>query len=519
MRKIAIFLVISLSYYLYDIGNIDGVRQGTEALYVQIAKEMSESNNYLTPLYRGEPHWSKPPLQFWLGSLFLKAYGAFSLGVARSSMASVSFFSVLVLGFLLRKISKISLIETVILMLGCFGTLKFSRTFMMEVPLMFFPTLSLIFFYKCIKEQDNKSLGFSIVLGALSVLVKGQISIVMALISFGFYNLINLFFGGYLFNNFRAILKYSIGVTLLSSLWFLLCYLEYGTEFFNYFFIRENIGKFNQVDMPASRIIEGLIMFTFPWLFLLPAFLKSIKNIKHLSDFQIFCLSCFLGHYLIWFFPKQKSHHYAIPSLIFFIIFCFDYYKTTGVNKNIIRAFSFLGNSLLLILGSVCLYFSKDTVGFLSGLVGVSSIVISLYYLAKFNFKNYLVTTCISFFTVWCVCLPVFFIPLIPNNVVILIKKNPQSTVLLNDRRSFFFEQYLGRRVKVITAPEVLREIQSDNWVISSKYRLFNEKVPEKFIFKNWKKWKRKVRLNDFSKAITHRDLSYLKEDMFLFKK
>src|SRR5690606_32813629 len=60
--------VFALAFFLmaWDIGNLDAIRQGTEGFYLQISKEMAQANSWLTPLYRGQAHWSKPPLHFWM---------------------------------------------------------------------------------------------------------------------------------------------------------------------------------------------------------------------------------------------------------------------------------------------------------------------------------------------------------------------------------------------------------------------------------------------------------------------
>lgn len=520
MAKIAVFIIISLGYYLYDIGNLDGVRQGTEALYVQIAKEMTELNSFLVPIYRGEPHWSKPPLQFWMGVFALKLNGGvFSLGVARASMAFFSFFSAIVLSIIIEKFSRIKKLEALIIVLGCFGTLKFSRTFMMEVPLMFLPTLSMYAFYNYLRDKNYKSLVCSIVFGSAAVLVKGQISLVMAFLSMLFFIGLNYLQTKKFDIYFKRSFLYFFSVLFFSSIWFFLCYLEFGKEFFNYFFLRENIGKFNQVNMPHSRILEGLVMFIFPWLFLIPSFFRGLKKFHNLSSFQIFSVSCFLGHYLIWFIPKQKSHHYAIPSLLFFIIFCFDFLKANEKFKLSEKIFGLVSSILLIILSIVCLYFSESSFYIISGALGIIGSIISIKYLNGPNIKKYLIFTCLTFFTLWSVSLPVFFIPLIPSKVVSYIKENGNKEVLLNDRRSFFFEQYLDKEIKVIGAKEVQKSIDENYLVISSKYRLFSELIEDKYIKKKWKKWKRKVRSKDLIKAFKERDLEYLKEDMFLYHK
>ena len=63
---LSLFTIIPILLYFFDLGNVNALRQGTEGFYLLITQEMFEAKSFLTPLIYGAPHWSKPPLQFWL---------------------------------------------------------------------------------------------------------------------------------------------------------------------------------------------------------------------------------------------------------------------------------------------------------------------------------------------------------------------------------------------------------------------------------------------------------------------
>ena len=107
----------------WDIGNILAPRQGTESLYVQISKEMFESGSFVTPLYTGTAHWSKPPLQFWIPMPLYAFFGGFSLHLARVSMGVLSIFTLIGLTrFLRRQDIQVDLIIISAIFLSSFGT-------------------------------------------------------------------------------------------------------------------------------------------------------------------------------------------------------------------------------------------------------------------------------------------------------------------------------------------------------------------------------------------------------------
>ena len=43
-----------------------GIYETTEGRYAECAREMVETGNYLAPTLSYRPHWSKPPLAYWI---------------------------------------------------------------------------------------------------------------------------------------------------------------------------------------------------------------------------------------------------------------------------------------------------------------------------------------------------------------------------------------------------------------------------------------------------------------------
>lgn len=70
MKKLALSAILILLVLMFDLGNPDALRQGTEGFYLQVSSEMYSLREWLTPYYMGNPHWSKPPLLFLLAQPF-----------------------------------------------------------------------------------------------------------------------------------------------------------------------------------------------------------------------------------------------------------------------------------------------------------------------------------------------------------------------------------------------------------------------------------------------------------------
>ncbi len=490
--------------FVWDIGNILAPRQGTESLYVQISKEMYELGSYLTPMYRGEAHWSKPPLQFWLPMPLYALFGGFSLTLARLSMAFTSIASVgLIFWLLKRQKISLSLVKVGIIFLSSFGILKFSRIFMMEVPLSLLPLLGALAFYDYLQTRSRFMWGLSILFIGLGGLVKGPVSLAMgytSLASFWFYQF--KWQRKNIFNDVMLTIVCSLGVC---SIWYLLCFQKHGMEFINYFFLRENLGKFGQSSsMSPLKIIQGLIIYTFPWLHLIR--LKQIKQ-QLTNPFFVYLVIHFLIFFLIWFIPSQKSHHYAMPGFAFWLVILLISPRSFS-RDHLSRMLFWLQVVILILLSFIFLYFSNSVVELAIALIPVMLLLFSIHH----HVSSYGIG--ISFVILFTMIASRFYLPLIPNAGVEALLTQKHVSVFFNDRRPFFLEERLGRKVKLF----VKDAIASGDYIVTPENRAKRLETSRLESLFSWEKWKRKIVLQDVANALKQRDLKYLKSSYILYK-
>ena len=503
-KYLAMLLLVSL--FLWDIGNILAPRQGTESLYVQISKEMYEKQSFVTPIYRGEAHWSKPPLQYWLPMPLYYLSGGFSLAAARSSMAIMSIFSLsLLLFFLSRLGEKLDFTKSAMIFLASFGVLKFSRIFMMEIPLALMPLVGSVGFYYYLQTKKTRYLLLSSLFIGLGGLVKGPVSLAMGFASIGLFGLVqHVYFEK---NHLKSILNL-VGLSLLiSSIWYFICLKQYGTEFFNYFFLRENLGKFGQESsMSPLKIVQGLFIYTFPWFHLVRFGPKTINS--RVKD-PLFCylLIHFFIFFIIWFIPSQKSHHYAMPSFAFWITLILINPQSMTRNK-ISRFLFWIQVGALLLLSSLFLYFSNTLIELALALTPIVVLLFSI----KMKQSTYGIA--ISFVALFTTIIVRFFLPLVPSDRIEKLMTDPARNIYYNDRRPFFLEQRLNRKVKLYGPGKAIR----GDLIMGTQARL--NLIAEQNL-KNvgvWDKWKRKVTKKEVYLALIKRDLSYLKSSYHLLQ-
>ncbi|MEI8348297.1 MAG: glycosyltransferase family 39 protein, partial [Pseudomonadota bacterium] len=179
-----IFLVLLLLLvgHLFDLSNPNALRQGTEGFYLKISQEMFEQKSFITPLHMGEPHWSKPPLLFWLAMPLYFIFGV-KLWAARLSVLIFSILGTWLIARWLRDRFTIPATLGIIFLASSFGFFKYFRIYMMEMPLAILSCLSIFYFYDYWADNRKKDLVLASLFLGLSILVKGPVSLAMASVS------------------------------------------------------------------------------------------------------------------------------------------------------------------------------------------------------------------------------------------------------------------------------------------------------------------------------------------------
>jgi 4-amino-4-deoxy-L-arabinose transferase-like glycosyltransferase len=93
------YLLIVLLIALFTSFTFQGSRglyESTEGRYAECGLEMVKSHDYMTPTLNGVPHWTKPPLTYWVIAAGIKIFGKNESG-ARIGNSVAFFFSVIML--------------------------------------------------------------------------------------------------------------------------------------------------------------------------------------------------------------------------------------------------------------------------------------------------------------------------------------------------------------------------------------------------------------------------------------
>lgn len=487
------------------------MRQGTEGFYLQIVAEMKKMGSLIIPYHGGVPHFSKPPLGFWLALPMTNIIGLEILYGARLAIL----LSSLIMFFLIaRTVSKhlhFGLGALFIFTLSCFGAVKYSRIFMLESPLALLGTLAAVLLYDALKRNSYR---VAILAGAalgLAGLTKGPVSFVMAGLSLFIY------FG--ICRRFpRKQELLLLFASLVSSLvvflpWFLILGAKFGSEFWDYFLMRENVGKFTSKSYPITVLFQGLFLFLLPWSFI---FLNSIRGINHRwmerakseRSFLIYLLAFGLGHFLIWFIPSQRSHHYAYPSTFFFLFVAISLLREAPNLKRVIL--SVFGLTYLL-LAYLSFTFSFPWV--LPFVLGA----LMLGFGIKSRTRFFVPLWSLGLLSLWYVIAPKYAYPILPERIQ---AKIGMESIAVSVRKPFFIREELGRPIHIVPYKKIGSNHIVETYFLTDQFgaqklpKLTNYEIVEKY-----QVWKRNAKLGEIFEAIKVKNLNNLKSDMYLLQK
>ncbi|VEP16963.1 PMT family glycosyltransferase, 4-amino-4-deoxy-L-arabinose transferase [Hyella patelloides LEGE 07179] len=421
-------VVINFTAFIWHLGSTSLVDE-TEPLFAEAARQMTVTNNWITPYFNGETRFDKPPLVYWLMVIGYQLIGVNEWAVRLPS--ALSAIALTVFGFYTLKywgianFKKQGLIKKKQLWLSAIigsglmtfnpHTIIWGRTGVSDMLLSGCMGSALFcFFWGYVTSVKRYSLSdinqrfvlpnkwylaFYILLG-LAVLAKGPVGIVLpGLIIFCF-----LIYIGQFWQVVREI-KLLWGAIIFLTItipWYVLVWLENGQDYLDTFFGYHNFQRFTDVvnGHEAPWYFYFLIVFILlaPWSVYLPVAIANMRwwqrkywakqpRQNHLGIFAFFWFICI---FLFFSASVTKLPSYVLPlvpaaailvALMWSNFITNSNFKIKKINHALLA--SIIINLILVIALAIAFYLSPNWVGKdpatpkLSRLVAESSLPIS----------------------------------------------------------------------------------------------------------------------------------------------
>ncbi len=289
-----------------------------EARYAEIAREMLERGDFITPHLNYVKYFEKPPLHYWLTALSFALLGQDEFA-ARFPGALAGLLGILWTYHLGRRVLGPAEGLLAALTLGtCVGYQAQARLNIIDPTLTTCLSVALGSFLIASREGERSSRTYYhlfFLSAALAVLAKGLIGIVLPLGIIGLYLILTR-----RFSLLRQIPLWT-GLPLflaVSAPWFIVVGLK-NPEFFNFFFVHEHFQRYlstvhHRVE-PFWWYLPIYLLTILPWSFFLPAALASLWRPSPALDGRIF-LWLWTGVILLFFSrSKSKLIPYILPVL------------------------------------------------------------------------------------------------------------------------------------------------------------------------------------------------------------
>lgn len=313
-----------------------------EPRYAQVAREMFERGDWITPTLGGHNWFEKPALLYWLEIASFNVFGVSEwsarIGPALFGLGTVASLWVIGRSFAETKDQRpktefanwLALIAA-----STLGILVFSRGASFDITVTFPLTAALASFFVFDDKTRNtgKNAYFQLVLFhvfiGLALLAKGLIGILFPYAIVTFYYLLSRRVPG------RALMISLIWGTLLAvavaSVWYLPMYLRHGWEFIDEFFVQHHFQRFTsnkyKHPQPFYFFFWVLPLMTLPWM---PFFLAAVwGNFKALirraqqpsqsvigpSPLLVFSIAWLTVPLVFFSFSGSKLPGYILPAV------------------------------------------------------------------------------------------------------------------------------------------------------------------------------------------------------------
>jgi 4-amino-4-deoxy-L-arabinose transferase-like glycosyltransferase len=164
--------------YFYGLGQF-GLIGADEPRYAQVAREMMERGDWVTPTLGGRPWLEKPPLYYWEAALVYRAIGVSDVAARIPSAVDASLVVVAVYLFF-RKFRRGMAVDAALITASCAGMIGYARAASTDMPLASAFCIGMLAWWAWRESGKRRYLLAFYALMALGMLAKGPVAALLA---------------------------------------------------------------------------------------------------------------------------------------------------------------------------------------------------------------------------------------------------------------------------------------------------------------------------------------------------
>ncbi|MGC2449017.1 MAG: glycosyltransferase family 39 protein [Candidatus Sulfotelmatobacter sp.] len=324
--------------FFYGIGQF-GLIGADEPRYAQVAREMLERHDWVTPVLGGHAWLEKPPLYYWQAMLAYSVFGA-SDAAARIPSAFDATLLVVAVYFFFRKFRRGVEVDAALITASCAGIIGYARAASMDTALTSAFGIGLLAWWAWRESGRRIYLAAFYICVALGMLAKGPIAPFLAV-------LVIVVFAGAI-KEWHLVLKtlWLPGILLFCVValpWYIAVQLA-NPQFFREFILEHNLARFStniyHHPEPFWYYVPVTVLALVPWVvFVCAAITESVQawwNERKAArpepdlqlQFRIFTCCWLLVPVLFFSISQSKLPGYILPAIPAGAILLADYLRS-----------------------------------------------------------------------------------------------------------------------------------------------------------------------------------------------
>jgi 4-amino-4-deoxy-L-arabinose transferase-like glycosyltransferase len=331
--------------FFYGLGQF-GLIGADEPRYAQVAREMLERHDWVTPVLGGHAWLEKPPLYYWQAMLAFSIFGVSDVA-ARIPAAMDATLLVIAVYFFFRKFRRGVEVDAALICASCAGVIGYARAASMDITLAATFAIGMLSWWAWREGGKRVYLAAFYFLMALGMLAKGPVAPFLAAV------VIVLFALG--IHEARLVLKtfWLPGVVLFCAIalpWYVLVQ-ERNPQFFREFILEHNLARFSS-DLyhhrqPFWYYLPITALAFLPWVaFVIAAMVQPVRiwwaERRLVSaepdlewQFELFACCWLIVPVAFFSFSQSKLPGYILPSIPAGAVLLADYLRRqlTGNDK------------------------------------------------------------------------------------------------------------------------------------------------------------------------------------------
>jgi 4-amino-4-deoxy-L-arabinose transferase-like glycosyltransferase len=290
-----------------------------EPRYSQVARQMFESGDWITPRLGANPWFEKPVLLYWLISLSFRVFGVNEFAARLPSLLASLISSYFIFQFVRRSANSRSGLVSAFLWMTSLFFVAFAQAATFDMLLTCCITAALYFFFYYVRERKLMYLFCLYICCGLGILAKGFVAPILVGLPVVTYAIVS--------GRWKEILKLrpltgTLITAAIAAVWFLPVSLLHGVHFWDEFFYQHHVVRYTSSHYHTSGgffyYIPVLLLGTYPWSFAPLLGVPSDSNEK--QELKRFSL-CWLFSMLLFFsFSGSKLPGYILPAAPAFFI-------------------------------------------------------------------------------------------------------------------------------------------------------------------------------------------------------